>query len=364
MARPLKPTFDQEEMERYIHPTLKGGLRMYALDASEVIKTKIVITSEEDFLRAVISAESFILKLSHLSVPPRYQVGGHDPLMFIIASPELIHLGGVWKSLNAILSGRVGECQVMPRMLVFYRAFELLMSAYAESLGLGEQYLAQESIDEFEQLLATEFENFKTGVNLPAIATTTKRLQTRINRNRLQQQKYLDSLLDRYKSLYVVYLDLGYNLFHPGFSRYKGYDSIQDHFASFMKERRHNPLWKDDLVGFIWKLSDGVERGYHYHLILFYRGESADRHRQDKQQLLNKWINEITGGTGAYFEQVLPEGQQYNFLAPEGLVSRDQPDGYDRIVGFIHYLNKLDCLIQMVLPKGANVYGRGQITIS
>lgn len=367
MARPLKPIFNQEEIERYIRPTLNGGLRMYALADREpietsILKTEILKTSEEDFLKAVIAAESFILKLSHLNVPPRYQVGGQDPMMFIVTSRELLALASAWGRLNSILSGREFKREVMPRILEFYKAFKPLMSVYSGSLGLGEHYLAQVFINEFEQLLTTGFENFKTGVYLPAIATTTKRLQTRINRNRLKQQKYLDSLLDRYGSLYVVYLDLGYNLYHERFSKYKGYGSIRQHFDSFMKERRHNPLWKDDLVGFLWKLSDGVERGYHYHLILFYRGESADQHLQDKQQLYNKWIKEVTEGVGAYFEQVLPEGQQCDFLVPEGVVSREQSDGYERIVGFIHYLNKLDYLIQLVLPKGANVYGRGQMS--
>ncbi len=362
MARPLKPIFNQEEIERYIRPTLNGTLRMYALYDGEAITTQRIKTSEEDFLRAAIRAEAFILKMSHLSAPPSYQVRGQDSLMCIVASPELIQLGVVWRSLNSILSGREFKREVMPRILEFYSAFRPFMRMHSESLGLGEHYLAQVFINEFEELLTTGFENFKSGVYLPAIATTTKRLQTRINRNRLQQQKYLDSLLDRYGSLYVVYLDLGYNHHHESFSKYKGYDSIRAHFENFMKERRHNPLWKDDLVGFLWKLSDGAERGYHYHLILFYRGESADQHLQDKEQLYNKWIKEVTGGVGAYFEQVLPKGPQCDFLVPEGVVSREQSDGYERIVGFIHYLNKLDYLIQLVLPKGANVYGRGQMS--
>lgn len=364
MARPLKPIFNQEEIERYIRPTLNGTLRMYALYDGEAITTQRIKTSEEDFLRAAIRAEAFILKMSHLNAPPSYQVRGQDPLMCIVASQELIQLGGVWRSLNTILSGSEYTWQVMPRILEFYKAFKPLMSVYSASLiAGGENYLAQVFINEFENLLTTGFDAFKAGVYLPSIVTTTKRLQTRINRNRLQQQKYLDSLLDRYGSLYVVYLDLGYNLHHPEFPKLKNYDSIRAHFERFMKERRHNPLWKDDLVGFLWKLSDGVERGYHYHLILFYRGECADQHLQDKQHLLNKWIKEVTGGVGAYFEQIVPEGQQGDFFIPGGLVSREEPDGYAKVVGFIHYLNKLDYLIQRVLPKGANVYGRGQMTL-
>lgn len=365
MARPLKPIFDREEIDQFIKPTLKGALRMHALDDSGAINGKNIKTSEEDFLRAAINAESFILKLSQLSDPPGYQIGRQDPWMFIEPSRELAYLGVVWRDLSAILSGSELKRQVVPRILEFHRAFKPLMSMYSGVLNSGrEDYLAQVFINEFEQLLAKGFKEFKTGVYSADVVTTTKRLQTRINRNRLQQKKYLNSLLDRYGSLYVVYLDLGYYLFHPDFFRYKGYESIREHFESFMKERRHNPLWKDDLVGFLWKLSDGVERGYHYHLILFYRGESADQHLQDKQKLLIKWIEEVTGGVGACFEQILPKGKQLDFLMPGGIVSHEESEGYERVVGFIHYLNKLDYLIQMELPKGANVYGRGQMTIS
>ncbi|GGB82088.1 hypothetical protein GCM10011352_04870 [Marinobacterium zhoushanense] len=359
MARPLKPIFEREEIERFIQPTLSGVLRMNALKVSEKIKT-----SEEGFLRNVLSAESLVLKLSHQNAPPGFQVRGEDPLMSIDASHELLRLGADWRGLNAILNGgdKKGDSEperkIMPRFLAFYESFEPLMRKYSGDLTVGGGgYFSNVFVEEFGFLLKKGFDEFQLTIRSQEIATATKRLQTRINRNRLQQQRYLDSLLESYGDLYVVYLNLGYDIYQPR----RSYNAIRRDFEYFMKERRHNPLWKDDLAGFLWKLSDGVERGYHYHLILFYRGDRVEQHLQDKRLLSDKWVKETTEGVGAWFEQVLPAGQECDFLLPDGIVSCEGGESYERLIGFIHYLNKLDYLIQLEVPKGANVYGRGQI---
>jgi hypothetical protein len=362
VARPLKPLFDQEEVERFIKPTLRGVLCMYTAGGNVTIKT-----SEEDYLRAVLAAEKLVLRLSHFQAPPDFHTTGHNPFMNIVASNELVELGGAWKRLHSLLQeggNRENRLRrtVLPRIMAFHQAFEPLMGAYSSFLSAGGgRGLHSAFIGEFEQLLNQGFEDFQQSIRSTEVVTGTKRLQTRMNRNRLQQQRYVDSLLDQYHSLYSVYLDLGYDLRHPDYSERRGFDSVQQDFKRFMKERRHNPLWKDDLVGYLWKLSDGVERGYHYHLILLYRGESESQHSGDKQKLFMKWVEDITEGAGARFEQILPEDQQGTLLAPEGIVSREDSESYERLVGFIRYLNKLDYLIQLDVPKGGNVYGRGQI---
>ncbi|XKE44224.1 inovirus Gp2 family protein [Halomonas organivorans] len=367
MARPLKPTFDQEEVKNFIRPMAGGALRMMSQQPTGEIGISMIGTSEAEHLLNVLDAEPFVLQLAHASEPPSFTTEGEEPFISLMPDPTLRELGRVWKNLQTTLHHRLQASEepinnLTPRLMTFYQAFAPMMEVYADQVigdpsrspmdGIFIQYL--------ERSLNTGFYEFRNAVHHPDTKKEVKRLQSRVNHNRQNQLKYLGSLLERYGTLFAVHLDVGYQ--YKNDYRFMGsitYERAKRDFSNFMQERRHNPLWKDDLAGFIWKLEDGFERRYHYQLILIYKGESANCHLDDKGVLQERWIKETTGGDGACYQAWGDAEQTPLGAEPEGIVDSKNSPNYLALTRFIDYLNKLDLIINLNVPKGANVYGRG-----
>lgn len=362
MARPMKPTFSQEEIDCFIRPMIRSDMRMVTRQGE-----KKILTSEADHIMALLAVEFLVLRLGHASEPPTYITTGDDPFVSLYPDRELCLLGSGWNRLDRALKPEEQSPDgptrhITPRLMAFYRAFAPLMNDYRQHVTAGASLMNALHVREFGKMVKLGFQQFKSTLQHPDTQKEMKRLQSRINHNRQQQLKYLDALLAHYGELFTVRLDLGYNADPAtGIMRRLTHARAKHDFSQLMLERRHNPLWKDDLVGFMWKLEDGAERRYHYHLMLFYRGETADHHQHDKAVLQHHWINEITQGDGAcYLSWETPEETPLE-ATPEGLIQGRVSPRYLALTRFVDYLNKLDLLIRLDVPKGANVYGRGHV---
>lgn len=367
MARPMKPTFDQEEMKNFIRPTAGGALRMLSQQDTGDIGISKIGTSEAEHLLNVLDAEPFVLHLAHTSEPPSFATEGEDPFISLVPDPTLRKLGVVWKNLQATLHPRLQAAEepinsLTPRLMAFFQAFAPMMEAYSDQVIGDPSRAAMASIfiQDLKRSLMKGFYEFRDAIQHPDNKKEVKRLQSRVNHNRQNQLKYLDSLIECHGTLFAVHLDVGYQ-FKPDyrFMRTITYERAKSDFSKFMQERRHNPLWKDDLAGFIWKLEDGFERRYHYQLILIYKGESIDSHLDDKEVLQKRWIKETTGGDGACYRAWEDAEKTPLGAEPEGVIDSTGSPSYMALTRFVDYLNKLDLIINLNVPKGANVYGRG-----
>ncbi|QLI80256.1 inovirus-type Gp2 protein [Chitinibacter fontanus] len=170
--------------------------------------------------------------------------------------------------------------------------------------------------------------------------------------------KYLCRLLDKYKRLRVVRLDLTYQLNSP-----ERHDEVlcKKHFKRFTENQRNNQLFKN-VVGFIWRLEYGKEMGFHFHWILLFDGDHVWKEEWYADQIGNYWKETITAGQGAFHNcnrAARINGHRNSAGYGLGELKLNDRQKLDTVCkNVIGYLTKVDALIQ---SKGVNgkTFGRG-----
>lgn len=116
------------------------------------------------------------------------------------------------------------------------------------------------------------------------------------NKNYKELTEYVDALFERYSRLLVLRVDLSYSKEN---SKITQAEATRDRKRLF-ENARSNKMF-DDMVGYIWKLEHGPEKGFHYHVMMFFDGA---RVREDitKASLIGRyWMNVVTRGRGLYY---------------------------------------------------------------
>lgn len=127
-----------------------------------------------------------------------------------------------------------------------------------------------------------------------------RRIQQREVRTRYRDYvDYIDALFDSNDRLIVLRLDFGYRKAHVSNITLK---MALDNVSQLIRNRRSNQLFNDN-VGYVIKTEFGIERGIHFHVILFFNGSrrQGTAHVMLAQQIGEYWSNVITGGAGTYW---------------------------------------------------------------
>lgn len=173
--------------------------------------------------------------------------------------------------------------------------------------------------------------------------------------------KYADAIRSMTTRLVVLRIDLEYKKEH------KGQTSVLDAFADlgrFFNNQRNNSLFKGKL-GFIVKLEYGIQKGLHFHLILFFDGRIKDGRRDVylAQKIGEYWVEVITKGRGNYWNI---NAHKYEFkrkgILGIGLIHKYEDLLFNnlkhRVIG---YLCKSTQFVQSKLPD--EFVSRGRSTI-
>jgi hypothetical protein len=159
---------------------------------------------------------------------------------------------------------------------------------------------------------------------------------------------YVDSLFDECARLVVLRIDLAYKKSH---SNSKTASDIADDFDHFRANQRSNSIF-NYLKGYIAKLEYGIEKGLHWHVILFFDGSQRNgaSHAYLTQQIGDYWVNSITHNQGIYWN-VNDNSDNYNALGRRGIgvIDWKQSDLRNNLKKYvIGYLCKVD---QFIRPK-------------
>lgn len=354
MARPLKPVFSREEINQLLKPMTAAVTHAVTATGSTQLRTR-----EADDLQALYLYEPFILALAQAAAPPTYDL---EPTQHadvqIYPSAALRTLGGAWNWMDTALKDGGRQQQILrhlhPRLMAFHQAYASLMHLYGSHVTGSYQALAAPRVDEFVQLYSEAFTTFQQQVRSPALAAEVNRLQKRSRRHAEGQRAYIDALLEQ-GPLVVTYLQLGYALSHA-----RPLAMLKQDLHRLLHTHPGSPLRNEALLGFIWKLADGIERGYYSHLLLFHRADCAPDETALLGALQQCWIHDITQGAGACYRMTCSLRGRQNLLAHTRIDSRDAPD-YRTLCDFIEYLNRLDQLYRLEAPKGTSIYGRSHL---
>lgn len=129
--------------------------------------------------------------------------------------------------------------------------------------------------------------------------------QLLITKNHQSMTNYIDNLFTRYARLLVIRIDLGYrkDIDTPFLNEeelYQKYLQAKADREHLFRNMKSNTLF-NHMVGYIWRLEYGVDKGFHYHFFFFYDGSAVQQDITIARMIGEYWVNVITQGRGLYY---------------------------------------------------------------
>ncbi|MGV8283108.1 YagK/YfjJ domain-containing protein [Pseudomonas aeruginosa] len=120
------------------------------------------------------------------------------------------------------------------------------------------------------------------------------------NKNTRESIKYIRGLFSNHARILVLRIDLGYQRsIRAKHKNSKLLEIAKTQRSEIFKNLKSH--FKSSLLGYIWKLGYGLEKGYHYHVMLFLDGSQKRQDVTIAKIIGEHWNNEITKGEGNYF---------------------------------------------------------------
>lgn len=175
----------------------------------------------------------------------------------------------------------------------------------------------------------------------------SKEFQARLNRyqrsgnkNKKELDRYVDALFDRYSRLLVLRVDLSYRKEYSDISLER---AVSDRVRLF-ENARANRLFAE-MVGFIWKLEHGQDKGFHFHVMFFYDGSKVRQDWSIVQQIGRYWSEVVTKGKGMYFNCNVDKWRYKR--CGIGMIAHDDCQLRGGLRDAVTYLTKADLYMQL-----------------
>ncbi|MDY4315667.1 inovirus-type Gp2 protein [Pectobacterium actinidiae] len=166
---------------------------------------------------------------------------------------------------------------------------------------------------------------------------------------------YINHLFSRYARLLVVRLDLSWG---KQFAKEMTAEQAKKQRQHLFRNMKKNALFKH-VLGVIWKLEYGKDKGFHYHMLFFLDGNKARCDINISRQFGEYWQNIITEGKGMFFNCNARIAQ---YEKPGiGMVRYTDADKREGLMQAVKYLTKIDTFARLALPGNARTFGRGEI---
>lgn len=172
--------------------------------------------------------------------------------------------------------------------------------------------------------------------------------------------RYQRALSAKYARLLVLRLDLGYlkGSFWPSMSDQVGvdYPAVKEHRLRLMRYL-NKKLTGQCMVGYALKLEYGLEKGYHYHLMVFLDGAKVREDVTISRLIGENWNADVTEGKGLYFNC---NGFKGNYKqCGIGMFHHSDLAMLEGLKKAALYITKTDALIQLVVPDGDRTFWKG-----
>lgn len=181
------------------------------------------------------------------------------------------------------------------------------------------------------------------------------------DKNRKGLFSYINSLFDCYARLLVIRIDFSYqigNTIKTEEDRYLKYLEAKTDREHLFNNMANNSLF-EQLVGFVWKLEYGLDKGFHYHMLFFFDG-SRVREDQTIATLIGEyWANNITQGRGLYYNCNANKHLYHNLGI--GMINYYDSALRAGLNQAAAYLIKTDHYAKTLIPNNARAFGRGEM---
>ena len=178
-----------------------------------------------------------------------------------------------------------------------------------------------------------------------------------IERGRKSGEEYIGALFEKCARLLVIRVDFGFHSAKPLLSHTTTLNEAQKYFSRFLNNKRGKKLYAN-VVGYIWRLEYGKEKGYHYHLIFFFDGSKAHKDEYLASKIGEDWIR-VTDGKGIY-HNCNAHKQKYKRLGI-GMISHDDREKRQNLLNVLAYMHKQEQTLREKHLSKTHCWGRGTL---
>ncbi len=171
--------------------------------------------------------------------------------------------------------------------------------------------------------------------------------------------EYIKSLFDHHARLLVVRLDLSYhmgNVIRTEDDIPVKYQEAKGDFTRFLNNIDSNSLFRN-MLGYVWKLEYGAEKGFHYHVMLFFNGSNEDKDERLARRIGEYWQC-LTNYRGIYYN-CNANKSSYRCLGI-GMIKYNDSNLLKNLNTAAVYLIKTDYYARALVPGNDRTFGRGE----
>jgi len=179
-----------------------------------------------------------------------------------------------------------------------------------------------------------------------------ERAQHQFNRS----EKLINGLRQKQAKLLIIRIDLA---IHSDYrDDHGGVAFIQDSFKKLLK-RTYS--MQEKIVGYIWKLEYGKQKGYHYHTLIFLDGNYHQKDQILADEFGKVWL-EVSKGKGTYFSANAVK-ERYKNLAI-GMLRHDDDKAFKALLTVIKYFAKDEQFAATPVSHRIRAFGTSQMPAS
>ena len=198
-------------------------------------------------------------------------------------------------------------------------------------------------------------ESVRRTLNSPVYRKTIQRRHHNYLRQFYSAMGFVDDLFHQHSRILVVRFDLA---FRYDLDEIVGLDESKRYFTAFIEAIRGSRKFHDR-YGYLAKLEYGHDKGFHFHVFMFFDGSKrrADSHIAEEAGKI--WMR-ITEGRGIYFN-CNRKKEQYKYLGI-GQIHRGDTEKLGHLASSIGYLAKLDQFLLYKTRTRLRTFMRSGIT--
>lgn len=251
--------------------------------------------------------------------------------------------------------------KVNPYVSAFYECYKNVMPS---SPHVVDQSELPECFRKLNQFVDAVRERISSGAFKREISAHMRA----VNKNYAGLLSYIDSLFARYSRLLVLRVDFSYG---KGKLEIEDYSQPNDRLDALcvvteqivqhrieLIDYLKNKCPELGMVGYVWKLEYGREKGHHYHMMFFLDGAKVRQDIVIAKRIGEYWNNVITQGKGLYYNcNGNKDGYKHCGV---GMISYNETEKLSRLKEKAAiYLTKADRYISACMPGNKRTFGKG-----
>lgn len=202
-------------------------------------------------------------------------------------------------------------------------------------------------------------------INQPITHSTYTTELARSIKNHHSLMAYIDNLFRRHSRLLVLRVDLGYrkdidNSLLSELEIYEKYWQAKVDREHLFGNMRTNKLF-DHMVGYVWKLEYGIDKGFHYHMMFFFDGSKVRQDINIARMIGEYWVTVITHYRGLYYNCNARKEEDYASYCGIGMINYYDAELIENLKMAASYLIKPDDFTKMKVPNIERTFGKKQI---